>query len=94
MADEVTVTLEDENGMTDELAVPTELLNLLKQEEETDSEIVGDMAILSIAQQVHGAIHHGHGDPSPELVDAEESIMSQFEERFGQTFGEMTGHDH
>lgn len=96
MADDtVTLTLEDENGETDELTVPTGLLDMLREEgDETPPEIVGDIAMFGLAQRIHGALHHSQGEPSQEVKDAEAVTMDLFEERFGATFGEMTGHDH
>lgn len=96
MADDtVTLTLEDENGFADELTVPTAMLEMLREEEgETPAEIVGDIAMFGLAQRIHGAIHHGQGEPPQNVKDAEEVTMELFEERFGATYGELTGHDH
>ncbi|QCC52534.1 DUF7545 family protein [Halapricum salinum] len=95
MAETVTLTIEADDGTEDELTVPTSLLAMLREEEdETPPEIVGDIAMFGLAQRVHGAIHHGQGDAPEELVDAEDKIMELFEERFGATFGELTGHSH
>jgi hypothetical protein len=50
--------------------------------------------MINAAQQIHAATAHGHGEPSEELETVEAQLMDLFEQRFGQTFGEMTGHDH
>jgi len=95
MAETVTLTIEADDGTEDELTVPTSLLAMLREEDdETPPEIVGDIAMFGLAQRVHGAIHHGQGDAPEELVDAEAQIMELFEERFGATFDELTGHSH
>jgi hypothetical protein len=95
MADTVTLTLKSDDGDTDELEVPTALLGMLREEDdETPSQIIGDIAMFGLAQRIHGAVAHGQGDPSQEVKDAEELTMDLFEERFGATFAEMTGHDH
>ncbi|MFW6018262.1 MAG: DUF7545 family protein [Halapricum sp.] len=95
MADEtVTLTIEDDDR-TDELTVPIAMIEMLREEEgETPAEIIGDIAMFGLAQRIHGAIHHGQGEPPQEVKDAEELTMELFEERFGASYGELTGHDH
>ena len=93
-ADIVTVTLESEDGAVDGLAVPTALLDMLAEGDETAPEVVGDIAMFGFAQRIHGAVAHGQGEPSPELEDVEEQTLELFEERFGRSFAELTGHDH
>lgn len=93
MTDEVTVTLEAE-GDEDELTLPRGLLQMFAEGEETPPETVGDIAMIGFAQQLHGAIHHSQGEPDEQLQAIEDDTMDLFEQRFGQTFAEMTGHDH
>jgi hypothetical protein len=56
--------------------------------------VLGDLALLGVAQQIHGIIHHTQEEVSPEIEAAEEKTMELFEERFGQSFADMVGHDH
>jgi len=91
--DTVTVRLETDEA-SDELAVPVALVDLLREGDESTPEVVGDIAMLGLAQQAHGAVHHGHGETSDELEAAEELTMELFEGRFGRTYAEMTGHSH
>jgi hypothetical protein len=93
MAETVTVHLETDET-SDELTVPVALIELLREGDEATPEVVGDIAMLGFAQQAHGAVHHGHGETSERVQDAEALAMDLFEERFGQSFAEMTGHDH
>lgn len=96
-ADEVetaTFTIESPDGETDELTVPTGLVDMLREEGEGRTDVLGDLAMLSLAQQAHAVVHHGHGDTDPEAEAYEQKAMELFEERFGTTFGEMTGHSH
>jgi hypothetical protein len=94
MTDEtVSVTLES-GDTTDEIEVPTTLVDLLSEGNESVSTVVGDLAVLGLAQQAHGVVHHGQGETSQELEDAEALMMELFEDRFGQTYGEVTGHSH
>jgi len=89
----VTVSLETADAR-DEIDVPTALIDLLAEGDESVPAVVGDIAMLGIAQQAHGAVHHGHGEVDDEVAAAESLAMDRFEERFGQSFAEMTGHDH
>ena len=91
--DTVTLTIEGEDD-TDELTVPNELLDLLRENDETDPAVVGDIAMFGLAQRIHGAVHHGQGEVDDEVAAAESRAMDRFEERFGRSFAEMTGHDH
>ncbi len=94
MTDEtVTVTLQAGDS-EDELTVPAGILDLLTEEGEDPIEVVGDLAMLGLAQQAHGIVHHSHGDVTEDIEKAEALTMELFEERFGQSFGEMTGHSH
>jgi hypothetical protein len=89
----VTVTIETADA-SDEIDVPTALIDLLADGDESAATVVGDIAMLGIAQQAHGAVHHGQGEVDDEVAAAESRAMDRFEERFGRSFAEMTGHDH
>lgn len=89
----VTITLESDDGR-DELDIPAAILDLLREGEESDAEIVGDIAMFGLAQRIHGAVHHGQGEADEELQRVEQATLDRFEERFGASFGELTGHDH
>jgi len=93
MPDTVTVTLQTDDA-EDAIEVPTALIDLLSEGDEPVPAVVGDIAMLGIAQQAHGAVHHSHGDADEEVAAAEALAMDLFEERFGRSFAEMTGHDH
>lgn len=92
MADDYAITIEAGDS-TDEVSVPADALDALT-EDGTPAETAGDLVMLGLAQQLHGAVHHGHGDVDDELEAAEADLMEDFEERFGVSFGEMTGHSH
>jgi hypothetical protein len=89
----VTVTIETADA-SDAIDVPTALIDLLADGDESAATVVGDVAMLGIAQQAHGAVHHGQGEVDDEVAAAESRAMDRFEERFGRSFAEMTGHDH
>lgn len=96
MADDTveTITFTIESGAdSDEVTVPATLVELLSEGDQPPAEAVGDIVLLSFASRAHHLVHHG--DAVDEDVEAAEaSAMDLFEERFGVTFGEATGHQH
>ena len=95
MTDEVdTTTLEiSADDSTDEVTVPSGLVDLVAEGDQSDAETVGDVVLLSFASRAHHMVHHGEG-ADEELEAQEARIMELFEERFGVTYGEATGHQH
>ncbi|AGB30872.1 hypothetical protein C488_03085 [Natrinema pellirubrum DSM 15624] len=96
MTDEVettTFSISSEDGATDDVTIPSGLVDLVAEGDQTDVETVGDVMLLSFASRAHHIVHHGE-DADPELEAQEERVMDLFEERFGVTFGEATGHQH
>ena len=96
MSDEVETTtfeISADDGTTDEVTVPSGLVDLVAEGDQSDAETVGDVTLLSFASRAHHVVHHGGG--GDEDLEAQEArIMDLFEERFGVTYGEATGHQH
>lgn len=94
MVDEVTFTVSGPDG-EDEFTVPEGLVSLLAEEDdESQAQVVADLALMSFAQRAHMIVHHGEGELGAEIEELEEAVLDQFEERFGMTYGEATGHQH
>ena len=92
---EETVTLRIEgDDESSEVTLPTAMLDLLREEGESDPEIVGDLALFSCAQRIHATVHHSQGGDTAEYERIEETTMELFEDRFGASYAELTGHDH
>lgn len=89
-----TVRIDSDDCETNELELPTELLAMVDEGGQSDAEIVADVALLSFASRIHHLVAHGEGEPDEEIKSVEEETMAQFEERFGMTFAEATGHQH
>jgi len=91
----VTLTLESDDDTSDELEVPAGLVDLVAEGDQETAETVGDIVLLSFASRAHHLVHHGHGEEvDADLEAQEQAIMDLFENRFGVTFGEATGHQH
>lgn len=90
----VTVRLETDDDGSDAIDVPRAVVEMLGEADEDTTTVVGDLAMLGVAQQAHALAHHSHGEPDAALEDAEELAMDLFEERFGQSYEEVTGHSH
>lgn len=94
MSDEtVTVTLTTD-GDSDDIEVPVAIVDLLSEDDESVTTVVGDLAMLGFAQQAHGIVHHSQGEVGEDLQAAEQLTLDLFEERFGQSYAEVTGHSH
>lgn len=96
MADQPSTTtfrIESETGDADEVTIPSGLVDLLAEGDQTSAETVADIALLSFASRAHHLVHHGE-DADAELEAQEELVMDLFEERFGVTYAEATGHHH
>lgn len=96
MADQpstTTFSIESETGDADDVTIPSGLVDLLAEGDQTAAETVGDITLLSFASRAHHLVHHGE-DADEELEAQEELIMDLFEERFGVSYAEATGHHH
>ena len=94
MADDtVTFRVEGETA-DDEVTLPAEMLEMLRGDDESGAEIVGDLALFSCAQRIHATTQHSEGEVDDRLEAVEATTMDLFEERFGMTFEEATGHQH
>ncbi|MFC3958645.1 DUF7545 family protein [Halovivax cerinus] len=92
-ADTTTFSIESEAGDVDDVTIPTGLVSLLAEGEQSSAETVGDITLLSFASRAHHLVHHGE-DADEDLVAQEELAMELFEERFGVSYAEATGHHH
>lgn len=92
-SDGVVITIEGPDG-DDEVSLPEPLLELLSEGGESSAEVVSDIVVLSCAERIHAIVHHGEDELGDELASVEDDMMERFEERFGVSFAEATGHDH
>ncbi len=94
MVDTIQVSVETETD-ADQLELPTEILELYRESpEETDAQIASDMLMMAFTERAHALAHHGEGEEMPEIEAIEGDMMELFEERFGVSYAEATGHSH
>ena len=93
MDDTVAVTIEADDG-EDEITLPTGLIARLSEPEDTTAQVVADVALMSFTGRAHALRHHAEGGDDGELDAIEADLMERFEERFGLTYEEATGHSH
>ncbi|WP_248896730.1 DUF7545 family protein [Haloplanus halobius] len=94
MVDTETYTIEGPSGETDELELPEGLVDALAEQGERPPTVVAEIALLSFVQRSHAIVHHADDEVPEDLREINETAEELFEERFGMTFGEATGHSH
>ncbi|WP_129116930.1 DUF7545 family protein [Halegenticoccus tardaugens] len=94
MVDTETYTIEGPDGDTDAFDLPAGLVDVLSEQGENPAAVVGDVALLSFVQRAHTVVHHAEGDVPADLAEINDVAEELFEERFGVSFGEATGHQH
>lgn len=94
MADTQTYTIEGPDGEENTVELPTALVELLQEGDETGADVIGSVVVQMFAQQGHAMVHHAQGEPSEALVEANETMEELFEERFGQSLADAMGHHH
>ena len=91
--DTVRLSVEGEED-EDDVTLPVEMLDLMREAEESNAEIVGNLALFSCAQRIHATVHHAEGGDTERYEEIEARTMELFEDRFGASYAELTGHDH
>jgi hypothetical protein len=91
--DSIQLHVEGPDG-DDEVTLPAGLVEMLAEGDQNAAEVVGDLALFGCAQRIHATVHHQEGEVDPDLEAIEETTMDLFEERFGMSYGQATGHQH
>lgn len=88
------VTITDTDGGEEQIELPDAVVDLLVEDEMSTAEGIADLVVFACAQRIHAVVHHAEGNPDEGLETAEAAMMERFEERFGASYGEITGHQH
>jgi hypothetical protein len=94
MVDTESYTIEGPAGETDTVELPEGLVDVLSDQGESKTEVVADITLLSFVQRAHALVHHSEGEVPADLQEIDEKAEELFEERFGVSFAEATGHQH
>ncbi|NHX35580.1 MULTISPECIES: DUF7545 family protein [Halolamina] len=94
MADTETFTIEGPEGETDTVELPPVMLELMRDGDEPDAQIIADIVLQAFAQQAHARVHHAEGGVSNEVESANDTLEELFEDRFGISLSEAMGHQH
>lgn len=94
MVETKTFTITGPDGDEDDVELPIGLVDVLAEQGEDPSEIVGDVVMMGFAQRAHAIVHHSQGETSEDLKEIAATAEDLFEERFGISFAEATGHQH
>lgn len=94
MVEHHTFEIVGEDDTRDDVTIPAALIELFTEDDEPATEVVGDVVMLGFAQRIHALVHHGHGGADADLEAIEAATMEQFEDRFGASYAELTGHAH
>jgi hypothetical protein len=91
--EDVTVTVEAD-GEEDTIEIPGGLIDRLREEGETRADVVGSITLMALTGRAHALLHHVEDETGEELEDIEDVMQERFEDRFGMTYAEATGHSH
>jgi hypothetical protein len=94
MVETETYTIDGPDGDSAELELPVGLVDALAEQGERPTTVVSEIALLSFVQRSHAIVHHAEGEVPADLREINETAEELFEEQFGMSFAEATGHSH
>lgn len=94
MSEEHQYTIEGPDGSTDSVALPEGLVAMFNDADDAPAQVVGDLVLVAFSQRIHAIVHHSEDDVDDDLEALESQTLDTFEERFGRSFEDVTGHQH
>jgi hypothetical protein len=91
--EDVNVTIEAD-GEEDTIEIPGGLIDRLTEPDETRAEVIGSITLMAFTGRAHALLHHTEEEADAELEEIEDVMQERFEDRFGMTYAEATGHSH
>ena len=82
------------NGEQTRFDLPAGLVDRLSEPGDSRATVVADIAVMAFTGRAHALAHHGEGDADQAVADIEADMLDRFEDRFGLTYAEATGHSH
>ncbi|MFB6136508.1 MAG: hypothetical protein ABEJ04_07085 [Halobacteriaceae archaeon] len=97
MVETETFTVTAPDGDEADVELPVGLVDMFADEDQDSrAEVVADIALMAFTSRAHMVAHHSDGEEEfdADVEAIEEATLDLFEERFGMTYGEATGHSH
>jgi hypothetical protein len=94
MVETDTFTITGPDGDEDEVELPVGLIDVLAEQGDDRTEVVGDVVMMGFAERAHAIVHHSQGEVAEDVKELAEAAEDLFEKRFGISFAEATGHQH
>jgi hypothetical protein len=91
--EDATVTIEA-GGEEDAIDIPGGLIDRLAEPDETRADVVGSITLMAFTGRAHALLHHVEEEADEEMEEIEAVMQERFEDRFGMTYAEATGHSH
>jgi hypothetical protein len=91
--EDVTVTIEADDE-ENEVEIPGGLIDRLTEPDETRADVVGSITLMAFTGRAHALLHHVEEEADEEMEEIEAVMQERFEDRFGMTYAEATGHSH
>jgi len=87
-------TIEGPDGTSETVEIPAGLADVFTEQGEDATAVVADFVVQAFAQQTHAVVHHSQDDVPADLDALNDQMEEIFEERFGVSLADATGHSH
>jgi len=92
--DTETLTVEGPDGEREAVELPAGMADVFADPGESAALVAADFLVHAFAQQGHALAHHSGDDVPDDVVALNDRMEELFEERFGFSMADATGHEH